>query len=265
MDNEDERKHGIQSVEIGMQLLNTLVAHAVDNPPPMLKTLAAKANMPPAKAHRYMVSLVRAGLAERDPATDRYRLGPMARHMGIRALQGVNVFRLVSPRLEEISARLKQSVALSIWSASGPVIVATQDYRSTVTVGTHIGEVMPLLSSATGLAFCAWAPFKVEELLQKEIASNRSKGLQPSTMTEVKAVLERIREAGVGWVEGGLIPTVNAISAPVFDFKREMVAAIAVLGPSERLSPDPASEVAVKVKAIAEGFSRELGFDPALE
>ena len=146
-------KIGIQSVEIGMRLLSALVHHAMDTPPPMLKTLAAYANMPPAKAHRYMVSLVRAGLAERDPTTDRYRLGGVARAMGIRALQGVDLVRLAGPRLETIAETIGQSVGLAIWTNRGPVIVALHDPQR-VGVEVFAGHKPRLMLADAALAAC---------------------------------------------------------------------------------------------------------------
>ena len=44
----------------------------------MLRDIAQQADMPPAKAHRYLVSLIRAGLVMQDPASSHYDLGPFA-------------------------------------------------------------------------------------------------------------------------------------------------------------------------------------------
>ena len=60
----NEHQAGIDSIETGMRLLTALAARRT---PQMLKTLAADADMPPAKAHRYMVSFVRAGYVDREP------------------------------------------------------------------------------------------------------------------------------------------------------------------------------------------------------
>lgn len=245
-------KIGIQSVEIGMRLLNALVEHALDNPPPMLKTLAAHAHMPPAKAHRYMVSLVRAGLAERDPTTDRYRLGATARHMGIRSLQGLDVVRLASNRLEAISAAIEQSVAVAIWTRLGPTIVALHDYRGAITISTRIGEVMPLTRSATGLVYAAWAPFKTRAMLQKEVAANRVVG--------ISKLLDAVRSAGFGWTEGGMNATVNALSAPLLDFRGDLVGAITALGSADRFDVSRDGLIARTMLSHAHIISIELGY-----
>src|SRR5690606_23044127 len=91
---------GTQSVETGIRLLSSLAELSLLGPPPMLKILAAAAGMPPAKAHRYLVSFIRTSLVERDPVSGRYRLGAMARHIGLTAIRSLDAVRLGS-RSEE--------------------------------------------------------------------------------------------------------------------------------------------------------------------
>ncbi|MEL6792802.1 MAG: helix-turn-helix domain-containing protein, partial [Pseudomonadota bacterium] len=52
------RERGVQSVRVGVELLNALAR----NPGPMtLSRLAAELDMPAAKAHRYLASFVETG------------------------------------------------------------------------------------------------------------------------------------------------------------------------------------------------------------
>lgn len=254
---------GIQSIEIGMQLMGTLVEHAFDNPPPMLKTLAAQAGMPSAKAHRYMVSLVRSQLVERDIATGRYRLGPMARLIGLRAIQSLDVVRISNSRLPSICADLGFSVALATWAYNGPTIIAVEEARRPITIGTRIGEVMPILSSATGQVFGAWMPRSMtQELIKREISSIRGRGMATMTKADIDALFEEVRESGVGATAGGLNSTVNALSAPILDHRGVLVAALSTLGPADEFDVARNGEVALQLKAIAADLSHELGYTP---
>jgi len=54
---------GIQSIEVGGQLLLALAHHGR---PMALKDLAREAGMTPAKAHPYLVSFIKLGLVEQD-------------------------------------------------------------------------------------------------------------------------------------------------------------------------------------------------------
>ena len=78
----DKARAGIQSVEVGFALLQVL---AQGPGAWMLRDLAARAGMPAAKAHRYLVSFQRLGLVVQDSRTTRYDLGPAALQLGLSA------------------------------------------------------------------------------------------------------------------------------------------------------------------------------------
>lgn len=254
---------GIQSIEVGMGLVAALVELTASAPPPMLKTLAEAAGMAPAKAHRYMVSLIRTGMIERDPISGRYRLGPVARDFGFSAIRSIDLVKLGGARLTELCADLKQTVALAIWTYNGPTIVCVEEYRRPVAIVTRVGEIMPILSSATGRVFAAWLPrSQTQEFIDGELKANRNcrkPGLITSAQ-EVDRALDQTRAAGLGWTEGGINPTVNALSVPLFDYRGVIVGAISSLGPADDFDVSPTGRLATCLLAAGKEFSRELGY-----
>ena len=248
---------GVQSVETGLNLLGVIGRLTMIGPPPMLKTLAAEAGMHPAKAHRYIVSFIRVGAVERDPASGRYRLGAMARQLGIAALQSLDAVRVANAHLPHIREALQQTVALAIWAYHGPTIIAVDEVRRPVMVSTRVGEVMPLLNSATGRVFGAWSPpALIEPVLTQQLAASRK------SRASAEATFAATRAAGVGHVEGGLNPVINALSAPIFDYRGTLVAAVSSLGPSDVFDARPAGKLARALRNAAEAISRELGHHP---
>lgn len=242
-----------------MQLLGALADLTYGGAPPMLKTLAAAAGLVPAKAHRYLVSFVRSGLVERDINNGRYRLGPLARHIGIASIRGLEVVRTTSPQLSNIGERLEHSVALCVWGARGASVVWVEDYSRPITINTRIGEVLPTLTSATGRVFAAFLPRdQTEEVIARERADARRDTTLPSK-AEFEQCLDRVRAAGVGWTMGGLNPTVNALSAPIFDYRGRTVAALSALGPAELFDATPDGPLANMVKAAAGELSALMG------
>ena len=73
-------QRGIQSVEVGGQLLRALAHHGR---PMALKDLAREAGMTPAKAHPYLVSFGKLGLIEQTNASGHYGLGALAMQLGL--------------------------------------------------------------------------------------------------------------------------------------------------------------------------------------
>ena len=248
---------GVQSIETGMQLLAALADLTFAGPPPMLKTLAAAADLAPAKAHRYMVSFLRTELVERDGSSGRYRLGPLARRIGIASIRSVDVVRTASARLADISADLQHSVALAVWGARGPTVVWVQDFVRPITINTRVGEILPLLTSATGRVFGAYLTGDAaREVLNAELA------VASAGCTDPVKVFAEVRKHGVGWTTGGLNATVNALSAPIFDFSGGIVAALSTLGPADLFDAAPNGALARRLKAAAGGISLELGYRP---
>jgi DNA-binding IclR family transcriptional regulator len=86
-----DSKNGVQSLEIGMTILQAISS---GHRSMMLKDIAAAADMPASKVHRYVVSLVRSGLVEQDPMTSRYDLGPFALSLGLVAVDRLDRVKL---------------------------------------------------------------------------------------------------------------------------------------------------------------------------
>jgi DNA-binding IclR family transcriptional regulator len=265
-DVESDGRLGIQSIESAMRLISALIEHSFDRPPPMLKTLAASAGMQPAKAHRYMVSLIRSQMVEREEASGRYRLGPMARLLGLRAIQSIDVVRLAGARLPQICAEIGFSVALAIWAFEGPTIIAVEETRRPITIGTRVGEVLPILNSATGLVFGAWMPAGITEDVLRRDAANARRGASdaPTSKLTISALFDRVRKEGIGVTKGGLNPTINALSAPIFDHRGLLVAALSTLGAANELDVAADGFVAVRLRQLAADLSSELGYTPEM-
>lgn len=260
---ESSEQARIQSVETGIRLLWCLAELCLQGPPPMLKTLAAEAKMPPAKAHRYLVSFVRTWAVERDPTSGRYRLGPMARHIGLSAIRSLDVVRIASARLPQICADINQTVALSIWGLHGPTIVSLEEVRRTITISTRVGEVMPVLSSATGRVYGAWlSPAQTKALIDKELKQTRPEAPDdmPTNRKQVDDLFQRTKAEGYGYVLAGLNPLINAAAAPIFDSAGHLVAALSTLGPKETLDPRPGGTLEKKLRRAADQISTELGY-----
>src|SRR5690242_18365470 len=115
-----EGKHGVQSLEIGMGILRAMVNGQRSM---MLKDIAAAADMPASKAHRYLVSLIRAGLVEQDPMSSRYDLGSFALNIGLVAIDRLDRIRLGLSAISELRDRINETTALAVWGDGGPIIV----------------------------------------------------------------------------------------------------------------------------------------------
>lgn len=255
---EKEGKHGVQSLEIGMSILRAMVN---GHRSMMLKDIAAAADMPASKAHRYLVSLIRAGLVEQDPVTSRYDLGPFGLNIGLVAIDRLDRIRLGLSAIAQLRDEINETTALAVWSENGPVVVRWERPRRPITVNVVTGTAFDLLSSASGLVFAAWLPKKtVGPMIERQVRRGK---LPPglTTRTEVEALLEKTRQAGVATVSGNyLVPGVEAVAAPVFNFKSEITAAILVVGVQGMFDMTAEGQVVTALKRSAAELSARLGY-----
>ena len=149
----EDTRGGVNSVEVAGLLLRLL---AEAGGPMRLADLSRAAAMPSAKAHRYLVSLVRAGLVEQDPATSRYELGPLMLRAGLAALGRSDLLKRAERALEAIVGRTGETAAAAVWGTHGPTHVRLVAARHALAASVPPGHVCPMTYSASGLVFCAF-------------------------------------------------------------------------------------------------------------
>src|SRR3954447_13532487 len=243
---------GINSLETGLRLARVLAEEAWPLP---LKDVAARAHMAPAKAHRYLVSLIRAGLAEQDRESGRYRLGPFALALGLSALGSLDVIKLGAEEILELRAQTDETVLLAIWGNKGPVVARWEESTRPVATNVRAGWVMPLANSATGRLFAAYLPTALTApLLKAEFART------PEAKHGYAERLEEIRERGLSRVQGDLLRGVASVAAPVFGHGGGIVAVIAALGPQGGFDVAWEGPIAIAVKRAARQLSGRLGY-----
>lgn len=259
---DDDNGGGVQAVDTALRVLSALVEMG---PPLMLKTVAERAAMPPPKAHRYLVSFCRGGLAERDPASGGYRLGPLAVRLGLAALRHLHVVNVGAEALGELRDEVGFTVGLAIWGAAGPTFVRFEETNDALIVSGRPGSVMPLLSSSTGRVFGAYLPRSITEpFLCKELAGKLHPGASPSstprlTRLQMDALFGQVREHGVAQVRGDLNPGLHGLSAPVFDHAGAVAGVITVMGPAGVIDVDIDGPVARALRACTRRVSQRMG------
>lgn len=257
--NRRKTQQGIQSIEVGARLLQALAAARA---PMMLRDLAAEAEMPPAKAHRYLVSYGRMGLVEQDAASGRYDLGPFALELGLAGLARLDPLKAAEPVLADLGEAIGHTVAIAVWGNHGATIVRWVGSDTPVSASLRTGSVMPLTRSATGRAFLAFLPrAATAKLLKDELARNARAGVEPATAPEVERIVEQARHHALGRVTGDLVPGINSVAAPVFDSNGAMVLALVALGYGAAFDAAWDGETADAVRAAGARLSARLGFE----
>lgn len=259
------QRAGIQSVEVGFVLLDVM---ARADGALMLRDLAAAAGMSAAKAHRYLVSFQRLGLVAQDAQTTRYDLGPAALRLGLAGLARLDAVRLARQRVEALLHETGHTLAIAVWGNQGPTIVHWSEAPQTVPVTLRLGDVMPLLGSATGRCFAAFMgpegrdAERLAAMLREELVRLRRlphPSDLPQSQEAAQRVLAEVRQRGLARVVDSLLPGVAGFAAPVFDAQGRLALALVVLGSVATLDTDWNGAPAQALRRCAHQLSADLG------
>jgi DNA-binding IclR family transcriptional regulator len=257
-----KERAGIQSVEVGFALLEVL---SKAPGPLMLRDLAAAAAMSAAKAHRYLVSFQRLQLVVQDAGSTRYDLGPAALKLGLASLSRLDVVKLARERIGRLKEQIGHTLALAVWGNQGPTIVHWEESPQAVTVNLRLGDVMPLLSSATGRCFAAYlSKDAITPLLKEELAraQKQRRADVPATLAEARALLGEVRRRGAARVVDTLLPGIVGFCAPVFDSDGHIALGMVALGPVGTFDPEWGGAIDRSLRAAANQLSMDLGYRP---
>ena len=103
--------------------------------------------------------------------------------------------RYARERMPALMERIHHTAAIAVWGNHGPTLVHWQESPLAVPVNLRLGDVMPLLTSATGRCFAAYLPpTLIAPKLKTELALAQKMNRRdvPTSQAEAKAMLDEI-------------------------------------------------------------------------
>lgn len=247
---------GIQSLDAALKLLQFMTGLSG---PVSLSELARDCRMPPSKVHRYLASFQHAGLVVQAGRSGKYDLGPGAVMLGLSALGRLDFVNRVSDMLPDLRSDTGLTALLSVWGNQGATVVRWERAASPTVTSMGLGTILPLLNSATGRAFLAWAPAEplravLDAELRQARGSSKTGPQSRQTAKDVGALAETIRAQGYASVEGRFIPGLVAIAAPILDWQAEAQAIVTLIGTDPAVA-QPNSDAVKQLKAFCAKLS----------
>lgn len=256
-------QQGVQSVEIGLRVVAAL---AQASGPSTLRDIAKAAGLSSSKAHRYLVSLCRTGVAEQLPTNGRYDLGRALITFGLAALNRLDQYRLADSALEELVAETGLAAALVIWGNRGPTLVRRKEPPTSIVVSAKIGAVLSTVSSGSGRVFAAFLP---PEVVTPIIDAEFAAGLRPTDMGKPmtrRAFDKLVRQIGqqkVARIRGDLTAGIDGVCAPVFDHEGKIAMVLTVIGMHGTMNLTASGQPTKVLARVADDLSWRIGFEHA--
>ncbi len=220
-----------------------------------LRQVAGALGLQRSTVHRYLNSLVRAGLL-RQVRVSTYGLGPLLIQLGATAVGALRVVNLGESYLTRLSEDGGETAVMSIWGGHGPVVVRSREpLGKLVQIRIAVGSPLPL-GSAQGQIFLAWHrdANAVRRLLDQ---------LPPAPRAELMREVEAVRRRKVA-ISAQVIDGIRTVAVPVFDHET-VAATLAFVGTTAAIPADPNSGLAAALREATAQLSRELGHTGAEE
>lgn len=219
--------------------------------------IARRTGMTPSTVSRQLGTLAASGLAERVPASGRYRLGIRLVHLANAVLARLDVREVARPHLEALVEATGETATLSV---PGDDDAITVDFVP----GTH--QVQPV--SRLGRPSIAHATSAGKVMLAfsgRELPEGPFRAYTPRTITDSRALAREIQdvlERGYASAIGEREPGLTAIAAPIRSSRGELEAIVALQGPGERFDAAAVERAVPLLLERANSVSRELGWRP---
>ena len=186
---------------------------------------------------------------------------------GAGTARGANIARLKAIRiatraLVELSAELDATLGLGVWGNKGPTIVRWQESSQPISENLRTGLVLPVLTSATGLAFATWLPEVLSApFVEAELACADDPATAATELAQRIALSRReglVRLAGTHAFQELYGTTISALSAPVFEAGGAMVLALTAIGAADRLDTSDGGRLVAGLRRSAAELTRKL-------
>lgn len=223
-----------------------------------LKEVSSHLGTSKSTAHRYLTTLEKLAVVERDEK-DHFRLGLKLIELAGAFLSDHNLRNVSEPFLNEVAAQTQETVHLAVPSINEVVYIAKVDSPHSIRMASRIGARMPICCTSLGKAILAHYSFdRVEEIIREGMPART-----PYTITSPQALhaeLERVRAQGFAIDDQENEVGVRCVGAPIFDYTTKAIGAISVSGPANRLTKERSLELGPLVRDAALEVSRRMGY-----
>ncbi|MGE0314342.1 MAG: IclR family transcriptional regulator C-terminal domain-containing protein [Lautropia sp.] len=210
--------------------------------------------------YRILDALVGLGYVHRRMDDERYDLTVQVRSLSEGYDEEYWIAAIALPEMTALQRLVVWPTDLATFFDDAMLVRETTRHASPLTIDqVHVGERLPLLTSATGRAYLAFCSAAEREAILKNLsASSRPQDSIARNGRLVSSLIANTRRDGFGYRHGELYPQTGAIAVPVMVGDR-VIACLNITFSSSVLSvKEAASRYLAALQASAKEISRQL-------
>lgn len=210
--------------------------------------------------YRILSTLVKHGFIEKDPKTNRYKVGYAFLGIASDLLESIDLRSEAMPFLKELEAMTNEVIHLVVYDQGEVVYIEKLEGNETLRMHSQVGRRAPMHCTGVGKAILAYLP--------RQMVSNilDQKGMPEHTATTIVDQeaffheLEKVKRRGYAFDLEENEQGISCIAAPIFNHKKEIAAAISISGPTLRMTEERLDQLKDKITSVGQRMSNRLGY-----
>ena len=228
-----------------------------------ISALATRLGLAKSTVHRLASTLVEYDILEQNRETGKYRLGLALFELGTLVRRKMDTASESRAQMYQLVQSTGETVQLAVLDHQSVLYIRILESRQAVRMSSIAGSRAPAHCTSVGKVLMAHQPSDIVQ----QIIDNGLPRFTQNTITSPEALLEElaaVRQKGFAIDDEEIEVGLRCIAAPVRNHTGNVIAAISVAAPVQRMSKKNLQTTVPTVTAAAESISRRLGFLPSL-
>jgi IclR family KDG regulon transcriptional repressor len=227
-------EHSASNLNSVEKALNILAAFQTDRPIWGVRELSSHLGFSPATVQRLLQTLKQYHFVDQDPQTRQYRLGNIYFSF-LHTLQSTfPIGQAALPQMNRLLAATQETVHLNVIDGMQRVCIETLESPQSLKASMPIGSRSPLYAGASSKCLLA---FSSQDFIDSYLVKAKLTPLTDRTIPDAKILrseLEQVRTQGYALSLGERNPGLGSLSAPIFNHRGILLAAVSLAIPEIR-------------------------------
>lgn len=250
------KSSNLSSVENALKILESFT---VDDTEKRVTQIANDLGLAKSTVSRLLKTLLNQGYVKKSPDTQKYSLGNKVLTLYSALMSNMEIVKEAHPFLEELAKDTSESVQLAELDKNKVIYMEQIKSSFPIQIFAHIGRVNPVHCTSSGKLLLAYQDFQtIENILSKGL--EKFSAYTITDENKLKKELLEIRDLGYCYIENEFIDGIVSIAAPIRDYNKNVIAAVSLVGPIQRINGAKVQKYINKVVETAKKISSSMGY-----
>ncbi len=237
-----------QGAQAALRAIRLLKLFTADAPELQLAEISSLSSLNKTTTHRLLQALLSEDLLDRNPGSGAYRLGPGMMALGVQALSSNDLRLRARPLLKRLAEETGETATLEVPIDDTMLILDEVTSKHFLGASGNVGTRWPIHATSTGKALIAFDQTGADRL-GPELTYLTSKTI--TQFDELEKELDDIRRRGFAEVVDELEDGLSGVAAVVRGGMGEVLGALSICGPSQRMSESRRAQLGVMLCTAA--------------